>query len=165
MADGKSSAPNIQDVFLNYARREKLAVMVHLLDGRQFECRIKNFDRFAVIDPFLNTAQWVGPPLLSMRPLMADPPGSYAGAVLGCDLRVYALPHFAETTMSWFGNAKAARNVSVDPGARTAMASSFFPASTCASSLAAAADFGSWARTGSAVPATSARVITSEPQN
>jgi RNA chaperone Hfq len=44
MADGKSSAPNIQDVFLNYARREKLAVTVHLLDGRQFECRIKNFD-------------------------------------------------------------------------------------------------------------------------
>lgn len=49
MADGKSSAPNIQDVFLNYARREKLIVTVHLLDGRQFECRIKNFDRFAVV--------------------------------------------------------------------------------------------------------------------
>ena len=49
MADGKSSAPNIQDVFLNYARREKLAVTVHLLDGREFEARIKNFDRFAVI--------------------------------------------------------------------------------------------------------------------
>ena len=49
MAEGKSSAPNIQDVFLNYARREKLVVTVHLLDGRQFECRIKNFDRFAVV--------------------------------------------------------------------------------------------------------------------
>jgi host factor-I protein len=49
MAEGKSSAPNIQDVFLNYARREKLAVTVHLLDGREFEARIKNFDRFAVI--------------------------------------------------------------------------------------------------------------------
>jgi host factor-I protein len=49
MAEGKSSAPNIQDVFLNYARREKLIVTVHLLDGRQFECRIKNFDRFAVV--------------------------------------------------------------------------------------------------------------------
>ena len=49
MADGKSSAPNIQDVFLNYARREKLVVTVHLLDGRTFDCRIKNFDRFAVV--------------------------------------------------------------------------------------------------------------------
>ena len=41
--------PNIQDVFLNYARRERLAVTIHLLDGRSFDARIKNFDRFAVI--------------------------------------------------------------------------------------------------------------------
>ncbi len=44
-----TAQPNIQDVFLNYARRERLAVAVHLLDGRTFEGRIKNFDRFAVI--------------------------------------------------------------------------------------------------------------------
>jgi len=44
-----ASQPNIQDVFLNYARRDRLAVSIHLLDGRQFDCRIKNFDRFAVI--------------------------------------------------------------------------------------------------------------------
>ena len=41
--------PNIQDVFLNYARRERLPVTIHLLDGRHFDARIKNFDRFAVI--------------------------------------------------------------------------------------------------------------------
>lgn len=44
-----SAQPNIQDVFLNYARRERLPVMIHLVDGRSFEVRIKNFDRFAVI--------------------------------------------------------------------------------------------------------------------
>ena len=44
-----SAQPNIQDAFLNYARRERLSVSVHLLDGRQFDARIKNFDRFAVI--------------------------------------------------------------------------------------------------------------------
>ena len=49
MAETKTGAPNIQDVFLNYARREKLAVTLHLLDGREFEARIKNFDRFALI--------------------------------------------------------------------------------------------------------------------
>ena len=49
MAETKTGAPNIQDVFLNYARREKLAVDLHLLDGREFEARIKNFDRFALI--------------------------------------------------------------------------------------------------------------------
>ena len=44
-----SAPPNIQDVFLNHVRRERLAVIVHLLDGREFVGRIKNFDRFAVV--------------------------------------------------------------------------------------------------------------------
>jgi len=41
--------PNIQDVFLNYARRERLAVSIQLMTGEKLEGRIKNFDRFAVI--------------------------------------------------------------------------------------------------------------------
>ena len=44
-----SAQPNIQDVFLNHARRERLSVTFHLVDGRQFDARIKNFDRFAVV--------------------------------------------------------------------------------------------------------------------
>ncbi len=41
--------PNIQDVFLNYVRREKLTVTVRLMDGSEMEGRIKNFDRFSLI--------------------------------------------------------------------------------------------------------------------
>src|SRR5215207_2031840 len=44
-----AGSPNIQDVFLNYARREKLTVLIQLLDGQSVEGRIKNFDRFALI--------------------------------------------------------------------------------------------------------------------
>ena len=44
-----SAQPNIQDVFLNFARREKLAVLIRLMDGTEIEGRVKNFDRFAVI--------------------------------------------------------------------------------------------------------------------
>jgi len=40
---------NIQDVFLNHARRDRLVLTVQLLDGRQFEGRVKNFDRFALV--------------------------------------------------------------------------------------------------------------------
>jgi len=48
--ESRSAAqPNIQDVFLNYARREKLAVSIRLMDGTDFDGRVKNFDRFAVI--------------------------------------------------------------------------------------------------------------------
>ena len=44
-----STQPNIQDVFLNFARRDRLAVTIHLMDGRHLEARIKNFDKFAVV--------------------------------------------------------------------------------------------------------------------
>ena len=44
-----SGQPNIQDVFLNYTRRERLAVSIQLMSGATLEGRIKNFDRFAVI--------------------------------------------------------------------------------------------------------------------
>ena len=47
--ESKSSQPNIQDVFLNYVRREKLTVTIRMMDGSELEGRIKNFDRFAVI--------------------------------------------------------------------------------------------------------------------
>ncbi len=44
-----AAQPNIQDVFLNFARRDRLTVVINLLDGRQLSARIKNFDRFAVV--------------------------------------------------------------------------------------------------------------------
>jgi len=46
-----SSSPtaSVQDVFLNSARRDRLVVAVHLMEGRQFAARIKGFDRFAVV--------------------------------------------------------------------------------------------------------------------
>jgi host factor-I protein len=44
-----STPPNIQDVFLNSARRDRLAVVISLLDGRVIEGRIKHFDRYALV--------------------------------------------------------------------------------------------------------------------
>jgi host factor-I protein len=44
-----SAQSSIQDAFLNLARRDRLAVTMHLMDGRSFDARIKNFDKFAVI--------------------------------------------------------------------------------------------------------------------
>ena len=48
-SSSSSAQPNIQDVFLNFARRDRLAVSVRLMDGRSLEARIKNFDKFAVV--------------------------------------------------------------------------------------------------------------------
>ena len=41
--------PNIQDVFLNFARRDRVELTIVLMDGRRMDARIKNFDKFALI--------------------------------------------------------------------------------------------------------------------
>ena len=45
----KQAAQNIQDAFLNSARREKLGVVIHLLQGSTLAGRIKSFDKFSGI--------------------------------------------------------------------------------------------------------------------
>ena len=44
-----SSQSTIQDLFLNFARRDRLTVKIYLMDGRHLDARIKNFDKFAVV--------------------------------------------------------------------------------------------------------------------
>jgi host factor-I protein len=44
-----SDSPNIQDAFLNHARRERFPVAIQLMDGTSFDGRIRSFDRYAVI--------------------------------------------------------------------------------------------------------------------
>ena len=44
-----AGTPNLQDVFLNGARRERLRVSIRLMDGTEVAGRIKSFDRFAVL--------------------------------------------------------------------------------------------------------------------
>lgn len=45
----RQSVSNLQDVFLNGARRERLRVTVRLLDGSELRGRIKNFDRYSLL--------------------------------------------------------------------------------------------------------------------
>jgi host factor-I protein len=48
-AASSTAQPNIQDVFLNFARRDRVEVTIVLMDGRRMDARIKNFDKFALI--------------------------------------------------------------------------------------------------------------------
>lgn len=59
VSDTRSAAPNVQDVFLNHARRDRVSVTIHLMDGRQLDARIKSFDRFAVVVEVNGTDQLV----------------------------------------------------------------------------------------------------------
>ena len=54
-----ATQPNIQDAFLNLARRDRVEVTMVLLDGRRLDARIKNFDKFAVVIEVEGTDQLV----------------------------------------------------------------------------------------------------------
>ncbi len=45
----KQAAQNIQDAFLNSARRERISVVIHLMPGSTVSGRIKSFDKFSVL--------------------------------------------------------------------------------------------------------------------
>jgi host factor-I protein len=47
--DTKASPQNIQDAFLNTARRERNTVTIYLLHGAKLSGRIKSFDKFSVL--------------------------------------------------------------------------------------------------------------------
>ncbi len=45
----KPAAQNIQDAYLNSARRERAGVVIHLLTGSTLSGRIKSFDKFSLL--------------------------------------------------------------------------------------------------------------------
>lgn len=47
--DSKTTPQNIQDGFLNLARREKLTVTIYLVNGAKLLGRIKSFDKFSLL--------------------------------------------------------------------------------------------------------------------
>lgn len=47
--DSKAVPQNIQDGFLNLARREKVTVTIYLVNGAKLLGRIKSFDKFSLL--------------------------------------------------------------------------------------------------------------------
>jgi len=47
--EAKTAPQNIQDGFLNLARREKVTVTIYLVNGAKLLGRIKSFDKFSLI--------------------------------------------------------------------------------------------------------------------
>jgi host factor-I protein len=49
MSDGKPAPQNIQDAFLNTVRREKMTVIIYLVNGAKLTGRIRSFDKFSIL--------------------------------------------------------------------------------------------------------------------
>jgi host factor-I protein len=47
--DSSKPAQNIQDTFLNTARKERLSITIYLLSGVKFTGRIRSFDKYSVV--------------------------------------------------------------------------------------------------------------------
>jgi host factor-I protein len=47
--ESKATPQNIQDAFLNSARRERIPVTIYLLYGAKLTGRIKSFDKFSIL--------------------------------------------------------------------------------------------------------------------
>jgi host factor-I protein len=47
--DASKTAQNIQDSFLNSARKDRVTVTIYLLSGVKLNGRIRSFDKFSVI--------------------------------------------------------------------------------------------------------------------
>ncbi|WXR61249.1 RNA chaperone Hfq [Peptostreptococcaceae bacterium AGR-M142] len=55
----KTSALNLQDVFLNQARKEKIAITIFLMNGVQLKGSVKGFDNYIVILEFEGKQQMI----------------------------------------------------------------------------------------------------------
>jgi host factor-I protein len=49
MESNKPAAQNIQDSFLNTARKERLSITIYLMSGVKLTGRIRSFDKYSVV--------------------------------------------------------------------------------------------------------------------
>src|SRR5438046_6856215 len=76
-------AQNIQDAFLNNARKEKSVITIYLLSGVKLSGRIKSFDKYSLVLETNNQEQLIFKHAIStvvtLRPVQAHGPAHPAG--------------------------------------------------------------------------------------
>jgi host factor-I protein len=81
----EKSSQNIQDSFLNNARKEKTSVVIYLLGGVRLNGRIKSFDKYSLVLESNNQEHLVFKHAISTvvtgRPLHSAAAQSHSGAV------------------------------------------------------------------------------------
>ena len=76
---GAAASRDIQSVFLNGARRERLELTIHLTNGARLDGRIKSFDRFSVVVERDGSDELIFKHAIALiRPARADRPPSSA---------------------------------------------------------------------------------------
>jgi len=79
----KQAQNNIQDVFLNNARKDKTVVTIYLLSGVKLSGKIKSFDKYSVIMETNNQEQLIFKHAISTVVTFRPAHGAGASAPLG----------------------------------------------------------------------------------
>src|SRR5215831_12626375 len=83
----EKQAQNIQEAFLNTARKDKTFLTIYLMSGVKLSGRIKSFDKYSVILETNNQEQLIFKHAISTvvvsRPFHAGPAGPHASAAVG----------------------------------------------------------------------------------
>ena len=75
--DAAGGVSHLQETFLNGARRERLQVVIRLMDGTEVDGRIKSFDRFSVLVEHAGADHMLFKhAIASSRPLAVAAPGA-----------------------------------------------------------------------------------------
>jgi host factor-I protein len=77
-------AQNIQEAFLNNARKDKTFLTIYLMSGVKLSGRIKSFDKYSVVLETNNQEQLIFKHAISTvvvsKPFHSSPPGSHSAA-------------------------------------------------------------------------------------
>jgi host factor-I protein len=83
----EKQAQNIQESFLNNARKEKTFLTIYLMSGVKLSGRIKSFDKYSVILETNNQEQLIFKHAISTvvvsRPFHSGAPGAHSSAAAG----------------------------------------------------------------------------------
>jgi host factor-I protein len=83
----EKQAQNIQEAFLNNARKDKTFLTIYLMSGVKLSGRIKSFDKYSVVLETNSQEQLIFKPAISTvvvsRPYHSAPPQSTAAATAG----------------------------------------------------------------------------------
>src|ERR1700712_222443 len=85
----EKQAQNIQEAFLNNARKDKIFLTIYLMSGVKLSGKIKSFDKYSVVLETNNQEQLIFKHAISTvvvsRPFhtSAHPPATFAGAASG----------------------------------------------------------------------------------
>lgn len=92
----EKQAQNIQEAFLNNARKDKSFLTIYLMSGVKLSGRIKSFDKYSVVLESNNQEQLIFKHAISTvvfsRPFHGGPPAPTASASASASAGVHAAP-------------------------------------------------------------------------